>query len=55
MSWSPQKGVGLIEILVTLLIMTVGLLGVAALQFTGSFANTDANGTISASEFCWAC
>lgn len=42
MSWRKQQGVGLIEILVTLLIMTVGLLGVAALQFTGSFANKDA-------------
>lgn len=42
MSWNHQQGVGLIEILVTLLIMTVGLLGVAALQFTGSFANKDA-------------
>ncbi|WP_414828002.1 type IV pilus modification PilV family protein [Alteromonas sp. H39] len=39
---NKQQGVGLIEILVTLLIMTVGLLGVAALQFTGSFANKDA-------------
>ena len=42
MTWNQQQGVGLIEILVTLLIMTVGLLGVAALQFTGSFANKDA-------------
>ena len=37
-----QAGVGLIEILVTLFILSVGLLGVAALQFTGSFANKDA-------------
>lgn len=37
-----QRGVGLIEILITLFILAVGLLGVAALQFTGSFANKDA-------------
>ncbi|WP_229805075.1 type IV pilus modification protein PilV [Alteromonas halophila] len=37
-----QAGVGLIEILVTLFILSIGLLGVAALQFTGSFANKDA-------------
>lgn len=37
-----QAGVGLIEILITLFIFAVGLLGVAALQFTGSFANKDA-------------
>jgi type IV pilus assembly protein PilV len=37
-----QRGAGLIEILVTLFILAVGLLGVAALQFTGSFANRDA-------------
>ncbi len=37
-----QHGVGLIEVLVTLVILSVGLLGVAALQFTGSFANKDA-------------
>jgi type IV pilus assembly protein PilV len=35
-----QKGVGLIEILVSLLIVSVGLLGVASLQFIGSFNNT---------------
>lgn len=39
---SKQRGVGLIEILITLFILAVGLLGVAALQFTGSFANKDA-------------
>ncbi len=39
---TSQKGVGLIEILITLFILAVGLLGVAALQFTGSFANKDA-------------
>ena len=39
---SLQSGVGLIEILITLFILAIGLLGVAALQFTGSFANKDA-------------
>ncbi len=39
---SKQHGVGLIEVLITLFILAVGLLGVAALQFTGSFANKDA-------------
>lgn len=37
-----QKGVGLIEVLITLFILAVGLLGVASLQFVGSFANKDA-------------
>lgn len=37
-----QRGVGLIEILVTLFILAIGLLGVASLQFVGSFANKDA-------------
>ncbi|WP_018983004.1 prepilin-type N-terminal cleavage/methylation domain-containing protein [Salinimonas chungwhensis] len=37
-----QRGVGLIEILITLFILAVGLLGVASLQFVGSFANKDA-------------
>ncbi|BFT29717.1 hypothetical protein D210916BOD24_08930 [Alteromonas sp. D210916BOD_24] len=39
---NKQAGVGLIEILITLFILAIGLLGVAALQFTGSFANKDA-------------
>ncbi len=39
---SPQTGIGLLEILVTLFILSVGLLGVASLQFVGSFANKDA-------------
>lgn len=39
---NKQQGVGLIEVLVTLFILAIGLLGVAALQFTGSFANKDA-------------
>ncbi|QJR82904.1 pilus assembly protein PilV [Alteromonas pelagimontana] len=37
-----QAGVGLIEILITLFILAIGLLGVASLQFVGSFANKDA-------------
>lgn len=37
-----QHGVGLIEILVTLFVLAVGLLGVASLQFVGSFQNRDA-------------
>ncbi len=41
-SMNTQRGVGLIEILITLFILAVGLLGVAALQFTGSLANKDA-------------
>lgn len=40
--FEKQRGAGLIEILITLFILAVGLLGVAALQFTGSFANKDA-------------
>ncbi|MDM7859740.1 type IV pilus modification protein PilV [Alteromonas sp. ASW11-36] len=37
-----QAGVGMIEVLVTLFILSVGLLGVASLQFIGSFSNADA-------------
>ncbi|WP_332874363.1 type IV pilus modification protein PilV [Bowmanella yangjiangensis] len=37
-----QLGVGMIEILVTLFILSIGLLGVASLQFIGSFSNADA-------------
>ena len=37
-----QRGVGMIEVLVTLFILSVGLLGVASLQFVGSFSNADA-------------
>ena len=39
---TKQTGVGMIEILVTLFILSVGLLGVASLQFVGSFANVNA-------------
>lgn len=37
-----QHGVGMIEVLVTLFILSVGLLGVAYLQFVGSFTNSEA-------------
>lgn len=39
---TPQKGVGMIEVLITLIILAVGLLGVASLQFVGSFSNKEA-------------
>lgn len=41
-SLRAQQGVGMIEILVTLFILSVGLLGVASLQFVGSLSNSDA-------------
>ena len=41
-SLSNQKGVGMIEVLVTLFILSVGLLGVASLQFISSLSNADA-------------
>lgn len=37
-----QSGVGMIEVLVTLFILSIGLLGVASLQFVSSFSNADA-------------
>lgn len=37
-----EMGVGMIEVLITLLILSIGLLGVASLQFVGSFNNKDA-------------
>ena len=37
-----QRGVGMIEVLVTLVILAIGLLGVASLQFVGSFTNKEA-------------
>ncbi len=37
-----QHGVGMIEVLVTLVILSIGLLGVASLQFVGSFSNKEA-------------
>ncbi len=36
------KGVGMVEILVTLFILSVGILGVASLQFIGTFTNSEA-------------
>jgi type IV pilus assembly protein PilV len=39
---NSQRGVGMIEVLVTLFILSVGLLGVAYLQFVGSFTNSEA-------------
>jgi type IV pilus assembly protein PilV len=38
----PQKGLGMVEVLVTLFILSIGLLGVASLQFVASFSNADA-------------
>lgn len=37
-----QHGIGMIEVLITLFILSIGLLGVASLQFVGSFSNKDA-------------
>ncbi|MDO6694029.1 type IV pilus modification protein PilV [Aliiglaciecola sp. 3_MG-2023] len=37
-----QYGVGMIEVLVTLFILSIGILGVASLQFISSFSNSDA-------------
>lgn len=37
-----QQGIGMIEVMVTLFILSVGLLGVAYLQFVGSFTNSEA-------------
>jgi type IV pilus assembly protein PilV len=39
---AKQQGVGMIEVLVTLFILSVGLLGVAYLQLIGSFTNSEA-------------
>jgi type IV pilus assembly protein PilV len=41
-SMLSQSGLGMIEVLVTLFILSIGLLGVASLQFVGSFSNADA-------------
>lgn len=38
-----QSGIGLVEILVSLFVLSVGLLGVASLQFTGTFNNVQAS------------
>lgn len=37
-----QSGLSMIEVLVTLFILTIGLFGVASLQFVASFSNADA-------------
>ncbi|MFT4937090.1 MAG: type IV pilus assembly protein PilV [Paraglaciecola sp.] len=37
-----QLGVGMIEVLITLFILSIGLLGVGYLQFVGSFTNAEA-------------
>jgi type IV pilus assembly protein PilV len=37
-----QRGVGMIEVLITLFILSIGLLGVASMQFVGSFSNKEA-------------
>jgi type IV pilus assembly protein PilV len=37
-----QRGIGMIEVLITLFILSIGLLGVASMQFIGSFSNKDA-------------
>jgi type IV pilus assembly protein PilV len=39
---SAQAGVGMVEILITLFILSIGMLGVASLQFVSAFANADA-------------
>ncbi|WP_395340935.1 type IV pilus modification protein PilV [Ningiella sp. W23] len=39
---NKQRGVGMIEVLITLFILSIGLLGVASMQFVGSFSNKDA-------------
>ncbi|WP_371195809.1 type IV pilus modification protein PilV [Glaciecola sp. SC05] len=37
-----QRGIGMVEVLITLFILSIGLLGVASMQFVGSFSNKDA-------------
>lgn len=37
-----ELGVGMVEILVTIFVLAIGLLGVASLQFVGTFTNSDA-------------
>lgn len=41
-SMLSQRGLGMVEVLVTLFILSIGLLGVASLQFVASFSNADA-------------
>lgn len=37
-----QTGVGMVEVLVTVFVLAIGLLGIASLQFIGTFTNSDA-------------
>ena len=37
-----QHGLGMVEVMVTLFILSIGLLGVAYLQFVGSYTNSEA-------------
>lgn len=37
-----QSGVGMVEVLVTVFVLAVGLLGIASLQFIGTFTNNEA-------------
>ena len=39
---SCRRGVGMVEVLVTVFVLAVGLLGIASLQFIGTFTNNDA-------------
>lgn len=41
-SFQASAGVGMIEVLITLFILSIGLLGVASLQFVSAFSNADA-------------
>ena len=41
-TFKHQRGIGMIEVLITLFILSIGLLGVASMQFVGSFSNADA-------------
>ena len=41
-AYSSQQGVGLIEILIALLVMSIGMLGLVSLQFSVSTSNQDA-------------
>lgn len=37
-----QSGVGMVEVLVTVFVLSIGILGVASLQFIGTMSNSDA-------------
>ncbi|XOV78883.1 MAG: type IV pilus modification protein PilV [Aestuariibacter sp.] len=39
---NKQSGVGMIELLVTVFVLSIGILGVASLQFVGTMSNSDA-------------